>query len=368
MKLLITGKLADRNFLHHIYPITLLDDVDEIMVVRDTKGLTANKIKYYCPPRWSLKFLPLAFVFKFAIMIYLAAYKKPKLVHGYLLFPHALMAFFVGKLTDRKIGISLIAGPVELYANDSPIGDYPYCNPLPKLNFKARFYKHIIKNSDLITVTGQYTKDFLIAIGVNEDVITILPHAIDERFERKNTEKEYDVVFVGRLAKVKHIEVLLEAIYRVVDYFPDIKVAIVGNGECKTELEKKSNALNLNKNVYFAGYQQNVWEWYNKSKISVLTSEREGFPYSVIESLSCGVPVVSSDCGDVNDLIKDDYNGLIVNRYDDPESFAHKIIQILTNEQTLELYSANCLESVRNINVDNVHSIWKSIIMNLLKE
>ncbi|KKG29101.1 hypothetical protein DU52_01545 [Methanosarcina mazei] len=368
MKLLVTGKLANRSLLHHIYPITLLDDVDEILVVRDTEGSAANKVKYYCPPRWSLKFLPLAFAFKFIIMVYLSISKKPKIVFGYLLFPHASMAFIVGKLTGKKVGISLIAGPVELYASGSPIGNYPYCNPLPKLNIRARIFRWMLANSDFITVTGKYTKGFLTSIGINENTILVLPHSIDNQFGIKNIDKEYDIIFVGRLAKVKHVEILLKAVQSVKSSYPSIKVTIVGDGDCKPELENLSNKLGLNKNVHFAGYQKNVWDWYNKSKISVLPSEREGFPYSVVESLSCGVPVVTSDCGDVNDLIKDGYNGLIVKKYDDFDEFALSIIRILDNNRILETYSANCLESVKNINVNTVTYIWRNSILNLLSK
>lgn len=365
MKLLITGKLADRSLLHHIYPITLLDDIDEILIVRDTEGIAANKVKYYCPPQWSLKFLPLAFVFKFIIMFYLSISRKPKVVFGYLLFPHASMAFLVGKLTGKKVGTSLIAGPVELYTGGSPIGDYPYCNPLPELNIRARIFRWMLSNSDFITVTGKYTKEFLTSIGIDENKVLVLPHSIDNQFGIKNIDKKYDIVFVGRLAKVKHVEILLKAVQSVKTSYPNIKVAIVGDGDCKPELENLSNKLGLNKNVHFAGYQKNVWDWYNKSKISVLTSEREGFPYSVVESLSCGVPVVTSDCGDVNDLIKDGYNGLIVEKYNDYAIFAQNIIWILDNNKMLETYSSNCLESVKNVNISTVTSIWKDMFLDL---
>lgn len=362
MKLLITGKLADRSLLNHIYPITLLDEIDEIMVVRDTKGIKTNKVNYYCPPSWSLKFIPLAFAFKFIIMVYLSIYKKPSLVHGYLLFPHATIAFIVGKLTGRKVGTSLIAGPVELYADGSPIGNYTYCNPLPELNLRAKFFKWMLNHSHLITVTGSYTRNFLTSIEISENKIVVLPHVIDDNFKMKKVDKEYDLIFVGRLAKVKHVDVLVKAAQIITDKYPNLKIVIVGDGECRSKLENLSNQRGLNSNIYFAGYQTNVWEWYNKAKFSILTSEREGFPYSVVESLKCGVPVITSNCGDVQDLIEDGYNGIIIKRYEDYKSFADKIINILDEEKRLEEYSFNSVESVKDINNENIASIWREII------
>jgi glycosyltransferase involved in cell wall biosynthesis len=362
MKILITGKLADRSLLNHVYPLTLLDDVDEILIVRDTPSSVANKIKYYCPPRWSLKVLPLAFVFKFIIMILLSIHEKPTFIHGYLLFPHALMAFFVGKLTGRKIGISLLAGPVELYASGSPIGTYSYCNSLPILNMRAKMFSYVLTKSDFITVTGSYTKDFLISIGIDENKIFVLPHLIDNRFERKDIDKEYDLIYVGRLAKVKHVDILLKAVQLTKNEYPDINAVIVGDGECRSALENLSNNLGLSENIHFVGYQTNVWDWYNKAKISVLTSEREGFPYSVVESLSCGLPVISSDCGDVNDLLKTGYNGFVINRYTDYEAFAFNIGNIMRNKRVLKKYSDNSIKSVKHMNAKNISSTWEYII------
>jgi glycosyltransferase involved in cell wall biosynthesis len=295
-------------------------------------------------------------------MIYLSIHEKPAFIQGYLLFPHALMAFFVGKLTCRKIGISLLAGPVELYAIGSPIGAYSYCNSLPNLNTKAKMFSYVLTKSDFITVTGSYTKDFLISIGIDENKIFVLPHVIDNRFESKDVDKEYDLIYVGRLAKVKHVDILLKAVQLAKNEYPDINAVIVGDGECRSALENISNNLGLSENIYFAGYQTNVWDWYNKAKISVLTSEREGFPYSVVESLSCGLPVISSDCGDVNDLIKTGYNGFVVKRYADYESFAFNISNILRNKAMLKIYSNNGIKSTKCIHAKNISLTWKYII------
>ncbi|MFW5895307.1 MAG: glycosyltransferase [archaeon] len=367
MKILVTGKLADRNFFYHTYPITLLESVEEIMVVRDTEGIKSNKITYYCPPVWTLKIPPLAFIYKFILMMYLSISKNPSFIYGYLLFPHASLAFLVGKLTNKKVGISLIAGPVELFSSGSPIDDYSYCDPLPKLNLRAKIFAWILRSSDLVTVTGSYTKDFLTSIGINKEKIFILYHTVDERFKDEDTEKEYDIVYVGRLGKVKHVSTIIKSVKIIKKRISNLRVAIVGDGNCKFELKSLSKKLGVDKNVDFVGYQKNVEDWYNKSKIFVLTSEREGFPYTVIESLKCGVPVITSDCGDVCDLIEDGYNGFFIDNYYDYEAFADKIIEILENDKLLERLSDNSLESIDNINPDNLSIVWKDIFSFLSK-
>ncbi|MCO5383591.1 MAG: hypothetical protein NHB15_17210 [Methanosarcina barkeri] len=103
MKLLVAIGLPDRNMMHHIYPITLLGEIDKIMVVRDRKGPKINKVQYYCPPTWSLKIPVFALFLKFILMIYLSIREKPEIIHGYLLFPHGILAFITGILTRKKL-------------------------------------------------------------------------------------------------------------------------------------------------------------------------------------------------------------------------------------------------------------------------
>lgn len=350
--------------MHHIYPITLLDEVDKIMVVRDTKGPEIDKVQYYCPPNWTLKIPIFTLLYKFVLMINLSIREKPELIHSYLMFPHGILAFVVGMLTRRKIGISLIAGPVELYApGRSPIGKFSYCNQLPPLSHLARILLFILNKCDIITVTGSYTKKFLEANGLSRSKVFILPHTIDNRFKVVDMDKMYDIIFIGRLSPVKHVETLIKSIGIVIKSYPNIKVAIVGDGECKTQLEHLSEKRSLSKNIVFTGYQSDVWNWYNKGKISVLTSEREGFPYSVIEALSCGLPVIASGCGNVCDVIKNEYNGVIVDDYQDYKSFAKEIIKLLNNPFMLSNYSRNSLEIIDRHSPIIVAEVWKSILV-----
>lgn len=369
MKLLVTMKLADRSLKHHIDPIVELNEVEKVLIVRDYKGPDINKVEYHCPPNWTLKIPILALISKFLLMLLISVREGPDLIHGYLLFPHGILAFICGKLTRKKIGISLIAGPVETYVlNDSPINKYSYCKPLPKLSIISKLLIKTLKSCDYVTVTGNYTKDFLTEKGVYKKNIFILPHVLDDRFKFINCSKDYDIVYVGRLAGVKHVETLIKSIYLIKENLPKIKVLIVGDGESKAELENLSKKCSLSYNIHFVGYQSDVWNWYNKGKISILTSEREGFPYSVVEALQCGLPVISSNCGDVSDLIENEYNGFIVSECQDYCAFAEVILKILSKPEKILDYSKNALESVENRNSGFVSLIWKSILIKTFYE
>lgn len=363
MKLLITMRLSDQSLWNHIYPITRLNVVESITIVRNYPGPYIDNVRYIAPPQYGVLSSLLMVLMKLLQLIRLSLIERPSLVHSYLLFPHGYLAFIAAKLTGRKVGISLLAGPVETYGfGGSPIDKYAYCRHLPDSSISNKIILTILKKFDIITVTGNYTKNYLVAKGVNENKIFILPHVVDKRFQPLNFEKDYDLVFVGRLAPVKHVETIIRAVAELKERFPLIHLAIVGDGEERIYLEGLTHLLGLIDQIDFVGFQTNVWEWYNRSKLSVLASEREGFPYNVIESLKCGTPVIISNCGDVSDIVKDSFNGRILPDYRDHNAYADVILELLTNPETIENYSKNCLRTFENTSLRSVESTWEQIL------
>lgn len=363
MRLLITMKLSDRSLWNHIFPITSLKIVENITLVRDTPGPDMDKVEYVTPSRYRVTSSILLAPIKLLQMVQSSLVEKPSLIHSYLLFPHGYLAFIAGTLTGKKFGVSLIAGPVETYIfGGSPIGTYAYCHPLLQSNLLNRTILSVLKRFDVITTTGTYTKNYLISKGINENKIFILPHVVDERFRPLDIENDYDVVFVGRLAPVKHVETLIRATALIKESLPSIRVAIVGDGDERSKLEDLTRSLGLTDHIDFVGYQTNTWEWYNRSKLSVVTSEREGFPYTVIESLKCGVPVISSNCGDVCDIVEDSVNGIIVPDYQDYNGFKEAILKLLTHPENITYYSMNALRSVEDLSSHSVESTWEKIL------
>jgi glycosyltransferase involved in cell wall biosynthesis len=222
MNLLVTMKLSDRSLWNHIAPIASVDTIDEIFMVRDTPGPEIVKVEYITPG--SGRSLPAVIMApaKLIQMIRISLSRKPSLIHSYKLFPHGYLTLIAGKLTRRKAGVSLIAGPVELYSfGNSPIEKYSYCYPLPPLSLSSRVRLFLLNKFDIITVTGTFTKQFLIDHGVNPSIIFLLPHIVDDRFKASGVDKDIDILFVGRLTPVKHVETHVSSILRGVQCYRD---------------------------------------------------------------------------------------------------------------------------------------------------
>lgn len=367
MRLLITLGASDKFVSNHIYPLTLLNKVSKIFIVRDLPGPKLPKVEYCCPPPILSKFMPIRVLFKLILLIYLSLTKKPDIILSYYLYAYGINAFIAAKLTKKPVSISLIAGPIMVYHLGAPVNKIPYSRPLPKLSILGKLINNILKRCDAITVTGSFTKKFLINQGINEKKVFILPFAVsDKNFRPVFSSKKYDVIFIGRLAGVKHVEILLKAVSKVKSRYRDVKIGIVGDGPCKSYLEKLSNDLRIKDNVEFLGYKEDVACYLYASKMFVLPSEREGFPIAVIEAMMCGTPVIVSNCGDVLDVLKDGFNCIIIDDYLNVDGFANAIIRLLEDKTLCNTLSKNALAGINKaFSVENTSDAWRKIFTHL---
>lgn len=168
------------------------------------------------------------------------------------------------------------------------------------------------------------------------------------------------VGFVGRLTEIKDVPLLLNAIAVCLSSTdhdkPSIKLAIVGDGKVRAELEGLSAKLGLDKIVTFLGNRENVAELFAGIDIVALTSKNEGTPLSLIEGMAARKPVISTAVGGVVDLLGkrgEEFDGFAVCERGisvdncSPESFANGLIYLAKNEKLRLELTANSYDFVQ---------------------
>ena len=122
------------------------------------------------------------------------------------------------------------------------------------------------------------------------------------------------VLFVGRLAAMKGVPVLLEAFARLRAHHPDVTLTLIGDGEDRRRIEAIARKLGLEGHVVFAGYrsQAEVAEEMAATDLFVLPSFAEGVPVVLMEALASGVPVVTTRIAGIPELVEHGENGLLV--------------------------------------------------------
>jgi glycosyltransferase involved in cell wall biosynthesis len=115
------------------------------------------------------------------------------------------------------------------------------------------------------------------------------------------------LVWVGRMVAVKALDVLLDAIAELTPAWPKLRLYLIGDGPLRRSLESKVAALNLSSHVVFTGRvaHRDLPEYYRAADATVLPSEWEGMPNTLIESHACGTPFVASAVGAIPQLAAD---------------------------------------------------------------
>lgn len=178
-------------------------------------------------------------------------------------------------------------------------------------------YFRLYKNVPFLTISAS-SKDDLIQKGVPADHITILPMGltVPEAMPRYAKEKTPTLLFVGRLAKTKGIDVLLRAFQGIRYTLPDAKLWIIGRGdeEYKRELLKTIARLHLENTVRFFGRveERKKFELMARAHILLVPSIKEGWGLIVPESGYVGTPAVAYDVPGLHDVIIHNKSGMLV--------------------------------------------------------
>lgn len=113
---------------------------------------------------------------------------------------------------------------------------------------------------------------------------------------------EFVISAVGRLEKVKNFPLLIRAIKDL-----DVKLVIVGEGSEKESLINLVKEIRVEEKVVFTGFREDVLNIIVNSDICAISSEREGFSYVMAEALLLGIPVISTDVGDMNKILPNSF-------------------------------------------------------------
>ena len=239
----------------------------------------------------------------------------------------------------------------------------------PGLYYK--FEKSVLKNMEKIfvvqSVENQYKQVYpelrekIFPWSGWFDNTIFFPHIEDvAQYERREYRKsmKFDsedkiIIFVGRLDKEKDPLLLFRVFSLLNSEDPSFKLVIIGDGYLKRYLEKLAEDQEIIKDIRFLGAmsQKEAAKYLRISDVFLLTSAFETIPLCVIEALACGLPVVTTNVGEVNRYVIDKYSGKVVEGRD-PKKICNSVIEVLRER---EHYTVNnCVQSVMNVSARKV--------------
>ncbi len=287
---------------------------------------------------------------------------KPDIVHT-----HASKAGTIGRIAALRSNVPVIIHTFHGHVFHSYFNSY-----------KTKIFKNIEqslakKSSKIIAISDLQKKELSETYNITSpNNIEVIPLGFDlDRFHQNNALKRKDfrakynidddelaIGIVGRLVPIKNHNLFLEAIkYIKENTSKKIRAFIIGDGESRHHLEKKSKELRLD---YVDGTKTNrkatltYTSWikeidfaYAGLDIVTLTSLNEGTPVSLIEAQAANKPIVSTNVGGIENVVIPQTTALL-SKNDDVKDFSQKLITLIENDNLRYSLSQKGWQHVHN--------------------
>jgi glycosyltransferase involved in cell wall biosynthesis len=172
---------------------------------------------------------------------------------------------------------------------------------------------------------------------------------------------DFVFVFVGRLVGDKGINELVQAFKNIIHQNMQIKLLLVGMYESDLDpIEKHTKEeINNNKNILFAGYQNDIKPYLAVSKALVLASYREGFPNVVMQAGAMGLPAIVTDINGCNEIIIEGKNGIII-PVKNSKAIENAVLKLVQQKDFFTVLQANARQMISSRYEQE--AMWEAIL------
>ena len=253
--------------------------------------------------------------------------QKVQVVHT-----HGINPFFYG-----TIGAKLARVPVVIQT-DHARGTFPVARKEMVSEMVLSWFVDRI-----VAVSDGVKSDLVKYEHISPEKIQVIYNGIDEskfriKIDQKKKREELGigkhdkVIGIGvRLSEQKGINYLIEAVSLVVKSFPNVKLLIIGDGECRTDLEKLASDCGIADKVIFTGFRNDIPELLQIMDIYSLPSLWEGHPLVLLEAMAAGKPVVATDIPGNRETVEHGKTGMLTPTRNS-EKLAKALLKLLEDD------------------------------------
>lgn len=248
---------------------------------------------------------------------------------------------YVGLQLSKQFDI-----PLHIQVHTDFLSKYFKVTPLDKI--RVRIAKYVLPKADRVRVVSSRIAHSIEEAKIKlKNLPTILPIRIDieailnaPEIDLKSVYPnfKFTILMASRLTKEKNIGEAFHVFQRILRRYKFAGLLIAGSGPEKDKLQKLAHKLGVAKNIVFLGDRTDVASLMKSVNIFLSTSKYEGYGMSVIEAGLCHLPVVSTNVGVADGLLKDGINSMIC-PVSDRDCLYLGIVKLMENLSLRELFS-----------------------------
>lgn len=315
-------------------------------------------------------------IYRFLIPISITDLPKVDIAHltlsGFPLIP-ALIA-------NYKYGTKIILTEHGVFIRERLLAingsEYPFFLKNMLIKFSEAIARLCFYKAKRIISVNNFNKKWEELYGADPEKIEVIYNGIDEnlfipREKPEHLKNKPTVVALARIFELKDVITMIKSCAVVKEQIPNVEFLIYGDDQAVPEYTKECLALikdlYLEDNFKLMGPKQDPHLLFSEGDVSVLTSISEGFPYTVIESMACGIPVVATDVGGVKEAL-DEGSGFLCKPKDSQE-IGERIVQLLQDKELrLKMGKHARKRVVDNFTVDNFIEQYEKVYSNVKTE
>lgn len=207
-----------------------------------------------------------------------------------------------------------------------------------RIRLMKRIQHFVALRARVVVVPSSYLKRVVHLWGVPEERIAVVYNGFDNMHGLGNRRtlrgllqfRGKMLVSAGRLVPWKGFMALIEIMPELVKHYPDMRLFIVGEGPEYARLEERAKALGVERYVALGGAleQDVLLRYIQAADAFVLNTNYEGFSHQLLEVMSVGTPVITTNVGGNPELITHEKNGLLV-RYNNKKQLKKAVMSVL---------------------------------------
>ena len=360
--ILLTGTFHSDNWIGaHLRPLVGSPACRRLRLVALSSAPPLERLQVIHPPPWLRRAVG-AVPSRLLTFVAEALREPPDWVGGFHLLVNGLLAGALARVVGARSLYICVGGPAEVQ-DGGLLGENRLFSRLevPDPIVERRLLR-AVSDFDLVITMGEGARRFL-AARTTARAIHVHGGGIDEgRFHPAEPRApDADLVFVGRLAPIKQVDLFLKVVQVTSARKPDLRALVVGDGALRPSLEELAATLGIAGNVSFLGQRTDVEDQLRRARVFMLTSQSEGLALSVIEAMMCGLPAIVPAVGDLGDLVQDGVNGYLVTGRR-PEDFAEPLLGLLAATQRLASFRQAALAASQEYRLAAATARWNSIL------